>query len=173
MTGALASVRLATGRWELVTTLSTAELSVRHLGTKQVRGTVPIADAAVRVDADGRPVGVTAVLALDGIDTGHARRDADLRKPRLLDTARYPQLRFVASDVHPTADGWTVTGTLSGRGHDVEVTLDAQVSAAADACVSVVATTIVDRTDLGVRAPRFLIGRSVAITIRAVFGPPA
>ena len=112
-----ATVGLAAGVWTFRSTLSSAGFTVRHLGgTRTVYGQVPLREAWVRVDRTGRPAAAGAVLDLAALDTGNARRDADLRKPRLLDTAKYPTLTFDATTFDGPADAWTVTGVLAGHG---------------------------------------------------------
>lgn len=171
MTAALATP-LATGRWRHVPARTTAEFSVRNLALRTVRGTVPVADAWVEVDAAGAPAGVQAVLDLRAIDTGHRKRDADLQKPHLLDTANHPTLTFAGLAPEPGPDGWLVAGRLAGRAA-ADVTLTAQVDRApAGGDLVVHATTTVDRRALGVRAPRFLIGRRLRIEVTATFRPP-
>jgi len=116
----------------------------------------------------GRPTAVHAELDLTRIDTGNPRRDHDLRRPHLLDTAHYPALTFDG-----VADGATVVGALTGR-MATRVSLDiTSVTPGDTGTVTVHATTEFDRTALGVRAARFLIGRRIAVVIDAIFAPPS
>jgi polyisoprenoid-binding protein YceI len=162
---------LATGRWRHVSSRSSAGFTVRNFGLKVVAGTVPVVQAYVDVDATGRPHHVHAVLDLQAIDTGNRRREADLRKPHLLGTDEHPTLTFSGTP-EPNADGWDVRGRLAGRGI-AELTLRAEiVDRAASGELTVHATAIVDRRELGVRAPRFLIGHRLTLEVNAVFSPP-
>ncbi|MCO1660569.1 YceI family protein [Pseudonocardia humida] len=160
---------LPTGEWVLDPTRTTASFAVRN-GPGTVHGTVPVTAGAVRVDGAG--VRVEAELDLSALDTGNPRRDRDLGKPGLLDLDRHPRLRFVADDVRGTDGGWVLVGTLSVRGREVPVTLtvaDADRPDLLDAGdATAVGTTRLDRRDLGVRAPRVLIGRWIEVTVRAV-----
>jgi len=169
MTGTL--TRLRAGRWEHDASMSRASFTVRDFGFMTVRGSVPIASAAVDVDENGTPVAVHATLDLTGLATGHRKRDRDLQKPHLLDTGRHPRLRFTGSPVQ-RADDWQVPGRLTGR-TGTDVTLEAHIVDRRDSGqLTVRAACTLDRRKLGVRAPRFLIGRYVAVTIEAVFAPP-
>ena len=169
---AVARTALVTGRWENVASLTGAAFTARNLGVKRVRGTVPVRAAWVDVDAGGNPHAVGAELDLTAIETGNRRRDEDLRKPHLLDTAKHPILTFTGAAPEPAADGWIVAGRLAGRAA-TDVTLRAQVVRRnADGELAVHATTTVDRRALGVRAPRFLIGRWLQIEVTAAFRPP-
>ncbi|HEY3088674.1 MAG TPA: YceI family protein [Jatrophihabitantaceae bacterium] len=168
MTGTLTDLR--TGRWEHVAPLSGASFTVRNFAFNTVRGTVPIVSATVDVDADGVPVAVHATLDLTGIATGNPKRDSDLQKPHLMDTAEHPRLTFAGTPMQ-RADAWQVPGRLAGRAA-TDVTLDAQlVDRSASGELIVHATCTIDRRRLGVRAPRLLIGRYVAVTVTAVFAP--
>ena len=149
MTGVVAEQTLQVGRWHLLHSRSCAGFAVRNFGLKTVRGTVPIQEAWVDVGGDARPGAVFAALDLTGIDTGHARRDADLRKPHLLDTARYPTLTFTGGAPQPAPDGWQVPGRLAGRAA-ADLVLAGRIVRAAPGEVTVHATVTVDRRALGV-----------------------
>jgi polyisoprenoid-binding protein YceI len=160
---------LAAGRWTVDLTNSTATFRVGNLG-HTVTGTVPIIEGTVEVDAAGRPLAITGSLDLGAIDTGNPRRDKDLRKPRLLDLDRHPVMTFAASSVTTAPDGWSVAGLLTARGNEVRVTGEVDVSTR-DGSVILTAHTWLDRRAVGVRAPRFMIGHRVEITVSATIRP--
>ena len=137
-----------------------------------VRGWVPITSAAVDVDETGAPRSVRAQLDLASIDTGNPRRDRDLRKPKLLDLDQHPRLTFVAGAPIPVDGGWTATGTLTARGTQVPITLRVAVTGSGDDLV-VTATGVLDRSTLGMRVPRFVIGLRVRFHVVATFVAPA
>ena len=80
-------VALSTGRWAVDPAHSTATFRVGNLG-RTVTGTVPITEGTVVID--GQHSAITGSLDLGAIDTGNARRDKDLRKPKFLDLDRNP-----------------------------------------------------------------------------------
>jgi polyisoprenoid-binding protein YceI len=168
---ALATTTFTPGRWQHIEGRASARFAVRELGVKTVRGSVPVQMAWVDVDATGLPTQVYATLDLTAIDTGHRKRDADLQKPKLLDTAQYPTLAFSGGGPVPGPDGWQLTGELTGRAGAC-IPLLVQVETAPDGTVTVQATGSFDRQALGVRAPRFLIGRRIEVTIEAQFSCP-
>jgi polyisoprenoid-binding protein YceI len=159
---------LATGRWTVDLAHSTATFRVGNLG-RTVTGTVPIIEGTVDIDGGG-PSAVTGSLDLGAIDTGNARRDKDLRKPRLLDLDRYPTMTFVADTVSVSPAGWSVSGHLTARGRSVRLVGEAEVSEQ-DGSATVTARTRLDRRTLGVRAPRIMIGHTVDITVTATIRP--
>jgi len=164
-----APVAVPAGEWNILPQGSTASFSVRNLGVNTVRGTVPIRAATVVVAADRLNTQVRATLDLAGIDTGNARRDKDLRSRRLLDTEQFPAVTFVCADVVTTEDGWRLAGTLEAHGATIPVTVEAQPTNASIGSLAVRATATFDRRALGVRAPRFMIGREIVVEINAEF----
>jgi polyisoprenoid-binding protein YceI len=123
-----APVTLAAGQWTVDVEHSTATFRVGNLG-RTATGTVPVIDGTIEVGPDGLPSAISGSLDLGAIDTGHARRDKDLRKPRLLDLDRHPVGTFAADNVSASPAGWSVTGYLSARGTRTRLTGDVEVSA--------------------------------------------
>jgi hypothetical protein len=68
-----------------------------------------------------------------------------------------------------------ITGTALRTGRAAtHVSLDITSATPSDAgTLTAHATTTFDRAGLGVRAPRFLIGRRIAVPIDATFAPPS
>jgi polyisoprenoid-binding protein YceI len=168
---------LTAGRWTVDATSSTATFRVGNLG-RTVTGSVPITGGTVEVDPDGRPTAIAGTLDLGSIDTGHPRRDRDLRKPGLLDLDRHPTMTFSADAVDVLPEGWSVAGQLTARGTRVALAGDVRLSVLdgptmLDGPVTLVARTRLDRRALGVRAPRLMIGRQVDITVTATIRRPA
>jgi polyisoprenoid-binding protein YceI len=162
---------LTAGQWTVDTTSSTATFRVGNLG-RTVTGSVPIIGGTVEVDPDGRPTAIAGSLDLGSVDTGHARRDRDLRKPGLLDLDRHPTMTFSADAVGVSPEGWSVAGKLTARGVRVELIGDVRLSVL-DGSATLVARTRLDRRAIGVRAPRLMIGRQVDITVTATIRRPA
>lgn len=165
--------RTTGGAWAVSDSRTRVTFRVPHVG-HAVHGSVALSWAEVRVDATGAPVGVRAELDLNGLDTGIARRDADLRKPRFLDIDRHPTVSWHADRFTGTDDGrWTAHGELNVRGTSVplEVTGAPDAVPGADGAVRVRATAALDRSAVGIRAPSLLIGRTVRIAVDAWLVP--
>jgi polyisoprenoid-binding protein YceI len=168
MTAVATPVRLAAGGWTAVPSRTRATFAVGNLGVKVVHGTIPVTSGRVDVDATGRPVSVRAELDLGAVDTAHRRRDADLRKPALLDLDAHPVMTFAGDVLRPDGEGWSAVGELRLRGTSCPlVVVGRLVEATGDGAFHVVGTGTLDRTAAGIRAPRFLIGRWVRITVDA------
>lgn len=158
------------GTWTLDPSSSIARFTVGNLVTKTVSGRLPISSAAVTVSADGS-VSVLVEADASAIDTGHARRDHDLRKPGLLDLDAHPRMVFSADEVVATETGWRVPGRLTAKGSTHDLVLVASVIPEGEV-LRVRATGRLDRRDYGVRAPRFMIGALVDLDIEARFTGP-
>ncbi len=161
---------VSVGRRQIDTTLSSAGFSVRALGLTTVTGTVPITSAWVDVDPHAAPARVHATLDLASLDTGNPRRDRHLRSPSLLDLERHPTLRFCGRPTR-TDQGWTLYGTVEAHGASTRILLDASVAEAVDGTTTVQASGTLDRCDLAVRAPRFLIGHRVEVHLDVTICP--
>jgi polyisoprenoid-binding protein YceI len=74
------------GEWAADLTGSTVSFTVRNFGLGSVTGQIPLVSAGVTVGPSGQPVSVRAELDARGIDTGHRRRERDLRGARFLAT---------------------------------------------------------------------------------------
>jgi polyisoprenoid-binding protein YceI len=156
-------VTLSTGRWTVDPAHSTATFRVGNLG-RTVTGTVPITEGTVVID--GQHSAITGSLDLGAIDTGNARRDKDLRKPKFLDLDRYRTMTFTADTITIAPAGWRVTGQLTARGTSVRLAGHVDVSAEYTSA-TLTAHTQLDRRALGIRAPRIMIGNHIDITVTA------
>ena len=70
------------GIWTADLTRTRAGFTARHLFGHRVHGTIAVTSATVEVGPDGQPARFQATLDPASIDTGNARRDADLRGRR-------------------------------------------------------------------------------------------
>jgi polyisoprenoid-binding protein YceI len=156
---------LSTGRWTVDPAHSTATFRVGNLG-RTVTGTVPITEGTMDIDGRGQPSAITGSLDLGAIDTGNARRDKDLRKPKFLDLDNYPAMTFTADTITAAPAGWRVTGQLAARGTSVRLGGHVDVSGQ-HTSATLTAHTELDRRALGIRAPRIMIGHQIDVTVTA------
>jgi polyisoprenoid-binding protein YceI len=171
------------GEWIADLAASTVSFTVRNFGLRSVTGQVPLVSAHVTVGPSGQPVSVRAELDARGIDTGHRRRDRDLRGARFLATDRWPAITVQASTVQASTvqasgAGWTIAGTLTVRDRDCPIRLDvggAEIIPNDPASsVNVCASARLDRRSVGVNsAPAFLIGHTILLSLAIRLRPPA
>jgi polyisoprenoid-binding protein YceI len=166
-------IRQLGGTWTVSDSRTRVTFSVGNLG-RRAHGTVPVSWGQLRIDPNGAPIHVQARLDLNGLDTGIARRDADLRKPRLLDVDQHPLMTWEATRFSRTDDGaWIAHGALRVRGTSAPLVLvgTPEPAGADDEWLHVHARGAIDRTAVGIRAPAFLIGRSVEVDLDAWLTP--
>jgi len=166
------------GEWIADLATSTVSFTVRNFGLRSVTGQVPLVSARVTVGPSGQPVSVRAELDARGIDTGHPRRDRDLRGARFLATDRWPAITFQASTVQASGAGWTIAGTLTVKDRDCPIRLDVDgaeiIPNDPASSVNVCASARLDRRSVGVNsAPAFLIGHTILLSLAIRLRPPA
>ena len=171
------------GEWVADLATSTVSFTVRNFGLRSVTGQVPLVSARVTVGPSGQPVSVRAELDARGIDTGHPRRDRDLRGARFLATDRWPAITFQASTVQASTiqasgAGWTIAGTLTVKDRDCPIRLDVDgaeiIPNDPASSVNVCASARLDRRSVGVNsAPAFLIGHTILPSLAIRLRPPA
>ncbi|MGY1742633.1 MULTISPECIES: YceI family protein [unclassified Blastococcus] len=170
MTAGLRPPALAAGTWVASDCRTRAAFTVRGL-TGPVTGTVALTSGAVEVDAAGGPRHARAEFDLRTVSTGIARRDADLRKPHLLDASGYPAMTWSADRFTRDEDGaWTADGVLRLRGTSAPLAVRAVPEVRAGR-LRLRGTATMDRRSVGIRAPRLLIGREVTIDVDAWLTP--
>ena len=168
--------RARPGQWITDGAACTVTFTVRNFGLRTVTGHLPVTSAEVTIDSHGQPARIRAELDVRGIDTGHRRRDADLRGARFFGTDRWPFISFEATAISPSAAGWTVDGQLVVKDVTSPVRLEVSEAQAASsdpaAPVSLRATGSLNRRTAGITAgPGFLIGHAISLSLTATFGP--
>jgi polyisoprenoid-binding protein YceI len=91
---------MTTERFEIDSSHSGIQFSVRHLVIAKVRGQFTRWTGTIQVpDADFSRGAVDVVIDASSIDTGVADRDAHLKSPDFFDVAQFPELRFTTDRV--------------------------------------------------------------------------
>jgi polyisoprenoid-binding protein YceI len=118
--------------WQLDSTHSSVEFSVKHMMMTTVRGRFKDLQATLRGDRDHpEEAGIDATLKVASIDTGVADRDAHLRSPDFFDADDYPTITFHGSRIDGDAprnegDRFRVVGGLTIRDTAMEVVLECE-----------------------------------------------
>lgn len=163
---------VAPGLWTVDPVASRAQFRAWDALHKPVDGSLPVLSGRVRVDGDGIPVEVAADLDLAGVETGHARRDSDLRGRRFFDIESSPVLRFTGGPAGRDGDGrWALPGSLLLKGTECPLDVVVELLSTTGASVRVRATTALELRDAGIRVPRLLVGSRVDITVDAQLAP--
>lgn len=149
--------RQAVTTWGIDPAHSSAEFTVKHMMVTTVRGSMKIADGAIRVDESdpGRSF-VEARVDVASVDTGVADRDAHLRSDDFFNAERFPYFTFRSTGVTPATDaGWRLAGDLTVRDVTRPVVLDVEfegrgIDAFGKDRAGFTATTRINRRDFGV-----------------------
>lgn len=159
---------VAAGTWTVDLAHTRASFAARHLFGQTVHGTITVTAGTIEVGPDGRPQRLHATLDPASIDTGHARRDSDLRGQRFLTVDSYPLMEVFADRITATADGWFADATLRGHGCDAPLRIDATLEGAAVHRLQLSGSARLDLRDVGIRVPGFLVRRLVDLSVSVV-----
>lgn len=107
---------------------SFANWSVRHVVAKAT-GTFNDVAGNLVIDRDNLAnSSVQARIDMLSVNSGHAKRDAHIKKEDYLDTGRFGEMTFVSSKVEATgADSGILTGTLTLHGVSREISFPFKV----------------------------------------------
>jgi polyisoprenoid-binding protein YceI len=175
---AAAQPALGPNTWQIDSSHTAAQFSVRHMMVSTVRGT--LGRVTGTVDYDGKTVeSIKADVSIDvaGVNTGVQNRDNDLRSNNFFDVATYPTITFKSKRAEPAGAGkFKLIGDLTIHGVTKEVTLDVdgpspplkQQNGALKVGAS--ASTKVNRRDFGLNYNRLVeaapvVGDEISIVI--------
>jgi polyisoprenoid-binding protein YceI len=143
-------------------------------GTDLITGSIPLDQAAVRLDFDDLAnCSIAVVLDVTGAQASFPFAAQALKGPKVLDARAHPQMRFESTGVRRAGEGADVTGNLTIRGVTRAVTLQARISrptgTAADDFdrLTVRLSGRVNRSDFGASGWSDLVGDEVRIFITA------
>ena len=122
-------------------------------------GTFTLLDGEIHI---GNPVGEsTARATIDAASftTNNAKRDADVKSPKLLDVAQYPTIDFIGELTHETDRGYQHAGALTAHGitQPVRVTIDEIAESVPE--INLKASIRIDRYAFGVTKVKGMAGR--------------
>src|SRR5580698_10657353 len=121
-------LRAQEATWRIDPLHSAAHFSVRHLMISTVRGEFAGVTGSVTYDPkDVARDTVEATIDCSTVNTGVAKRDAQLKTADFFDVARYPVMKFKSKRVEKAAEGkLKVTGDLTINAVTREVVLDVE-----------------------------------------------
>ena len=156
------------GIWTADLSRTRAGFAARHWFGQTVHGTIAVTGGTLDVGQDGQPRRFQATLDPASIDTGNARRDADLRGRRFLDTETCPLLEAAADGIETAGDGWHADAVLRVRRCEAPLHIDAKLDILpAEARLLVSGTARLDLRDAGIRVPGLLVRRFVDLSFSA------
>jgi len=165
--------------WQIDSSHSAAQFSVRHLMVSNVRGHFGKMTGTARMDLKA-PSSATLDVIVDvgSIDTRQPKRDAHLKSPDFFDVEKFPTITFKSKQIEPAGAGkLKLTGDLTLRGVTREVTFDVEgptpelKDAKGGGRTGASATAKISRKDFGmtwnraIEAGGVTVGDEVTITI--------
>jgi polyisoprenoid-binding protein YceI len=170
-------------RWNIDSSHSQAEFTVKHMMITKVRGRFSDVEGSIHLDGEN-PENSRVKVEIDAasIDTREEDRDAHLRSEDFLNAEEYPTLTFESKRVEglELEDGaqFKVIGDLTIRGTTKEVELDATFEGGGqdpwgNQRVAFSADTSIDRRDFGLtwnqalETGGVLVGNEVKIHLEA------
>jgi polyisoprenoid-binding protein YceI len=113
--------------WNVDRSHSQVGFVARHFFTP-VRGKFDSVRVALQFDPDNPAASsVDVTIAVASVNTGHQRRDNDLRSANFFDAATYPAITFTSSAVRATGPGtYVASGTLTIKDVSREIELPIQ-----------------------------------------------
>ena len=153
---ALAAAQAAT--WRIDPSHSSAQFSVRHMMISTVRGQFAGVNGTLVYDPKNPTAStVEATIDVTTVNTGQAKRDADLKSAEFFDSQRYPEMKFKSKSVEVVGPGQLkVTGDLTINAITRQVVLDVDgptppiKDTQGREKIGVSATTKISRKDFGI-----------------------
>lgn len=101
---------------------------IQHLGYSWLAGRFNDFSGSFSYDEDNLTASdIMVTIDTSSVDTNHAERDKHLRSDDFLDVDKYPQAKFVSTNIEPMGDGeMKVTGDFTLHGVTKAITIDAK-----------------------------------------------
>ena len=144
-------------RFQIDTTHSSIDFSIRHLVIAKVRGRFASFRGAIELDATDLSKSTVAVeIDAASISTNEDKRDAHLRSADFFDVENYPLITFTSKQVEIDGSDLRLTGALTIHGVTRDVVLAAEnLGTATDPWgnerIAFAAKTTIDRKEFGLR----------------------
>ncbi|KPD03198.1 YceI family protein [Moellerella wisconsensis] len=104
------------------------EFRIQHLGYSWVYGSFKDFDGSFTYDEkDPAKDRVDVLIKTNSIDTNHAERDKHLRSADFLNAAKFPEAKFVSTNVKKEGDKYLVSGDFTLNGVTKPLTLNAKI----------------------------------------------
>lgn len=115
--------------WNIDTTHTHVDFSVRHMGFSTVRGRFREFSGFLETDENNRPQRLEVTIETASIDTGVADRDNHLRSADFFDAETHPQITFKSTSVEDRGGNrYSITGDLDMHGVRKPVTFEVEAA---------------------------------------------
>jgi polyisoprenoid-binding protein YceI len=171
------AAQAATTHYDIDSSHSSVGFKVRHL-VSHVQGNFRKFKGTFDYDpADPKSAKAEIEIDTASIDTGTAKRDEHLRSPDFFDVKKFPQMKFVSTELKDVTDGKAkLAGNLTMHGVTKPVVLELEIGGEAKdpwggQRAGFTGTTKVDRKEFGLtwnkalETGKFLVGDEVTIDV--------
>ena len=112
------------GVWNIDTSHTTVNFSVRHMMVSKVRGKFATFGGTIVIAEDPTASTLEASVDMASVDTGDAGRDEHLRTSDFFDIQTHPTMTFTSTSITPSGGDYELTGDLTIRGVTRPVTFE-------------------------------------------------
>lgn len=164
--------------WNIDSSHSSAQFTVRHLMITNVRGEMSGLAGTVELDlASPEKSKVTASVDTTTVNTREEKRDAHLKSADFFESDKHPKMTFTSTSIAKKGDGWALTGDLTIRGTTKPVTFIVEGPTKEEkdpwgnTRVGASATATIDRREFGltwnsaIESGGVLVGHDVKIVV--------
>lgn len=165
------------GDYKVETSHTRTQFTVSHMGFTDWYGDFTGISGTLSIDPKAiAKAKVDITIPVASVSTTNTTLDGELKSAQWFDAAQFPTIRFVSTRVEQTGPRTAlITGNLTFHGVTRPVTLRASFNASGvnpmtkGYTLGFNASTLINRSDFGVKTYVPLIGDSVAIRISAAF----
>jgi polyisoprenoid-binding protein YceI len=166
------AAQLPAGKYHVDPARSVVRFNTRHMfGLSGVSGTFKLREAELTVGELTTDTTLDAVIDAASVDTGTAKRDADVRSAKYLDVSTYPDITFVSRSISQHDGEWVAAGTVTAHGVAAPVGLTLGEVHTESGELTLRATARIDRYAHQITAGKGLAARWLTIEITAVVSP--
>jgi polyisoprenoid-binding protein YceI len=156
------------GVWNIDTSHTTVNFSVRHMMVSKVRGKFATFGGTIVIAEDPTASTLEASVDMASVDTGDAGRDEHLRTSDFFDIQTHPTMTFTSTSITPSGGDYELTGDLTIRGVTRPVTFELEPGGVGtdpwgNTRAGFTATTTINRKDWGLEYNAVLEGGGVLI----------
>lgn len=131
-----------------------------HTGDfKKLTGTATLKDAA-----DPTTLALNVVIDVNSMETDDPKLTGHLKSPDFFEVKRYPEAKFVSTEIAKSKDGYTVTGNLTMHGVTKKLSFPADISASSDG-LKLNSKFKLNRSEWGISYGKGMVDEEVAMTI--------
>ena len=156
------------GVWNIDTSHTTVNFSVRHMMVSKVRGKFATFGGTIVIAEDPTASTLEASVDMASVDTGDAGRDEHLRTSDFFDIQTHPTMTFKSTSITASGGDYELTGDLTIRGVTKPVTFELELGGVGtdpwgNTRAGFTATTTINRKDWGLEYNAVLEGGGVLI----------